>query len=61
MSPTPAQGQGEELSTEVVVVRHGETAWNVSRIVQVRPLRRRPSPPLPSPADSSPSLCACYS
>ncbi|EES07934.1 hypothetical protein SORBI_3005G026800 [Sorghum bicolor] len=34
MSPTPAQGQGEELSTEVVVVRHGETAWNVSRIVQ---------------------------
>jgi len=43
MSPTPAQGAGagEELSTEVVVVRHGETAWNASRIVQVRP-----SPPL---------------
>ncbi|CAD6258400.1 unnamed protein product [Miscanthus lutarioriparius] len=34
MSSTPAPGAGEELSTEVVVVRHGETAWNASRIVQ---------------------------
>jgi len=38
MSPTPAPAPGavagEELSTEVVVVRHGETAWNASRIVQ---------------------------
>jgi probable phosphoglycerate mutase len=37
MSLTPASGAGEELSTELVVVRHGETAWNASRIVQVRP------------------------
>ncbi|CAD6266586.1 unnamed protein product [Miscanthus lutarioriparius] len=40
MSPTPAPGAGagaseEELSTEVVVVRHGETAWNASKIVQL--------------------------
>uniref|UniRef100_A0A804NYT1 Phosphoglycerate mutase-like protein 4 n=1 Tax=Zea mays TaxID=4577 RepID=A0A804NYT1_MAIZE len=37
MSPTPAPAAraGEELpSTEVVVVRHGETAWNASRVVQ---------------------------
>lgn len=46
MSPTPAPGAGaseEELSTEVVVVRHGETAWNASKIVQVPSvLDRRP-------------------
>ncbi|CAL4904352.1 unnamed protein product [Urochloa decumbens] len=33
MSPTPAPIGGEEF-TEVVVVRHGETSWNASRIVQ---------------------------
>jgi len=46
MSPTPAPGAGaseEELSTEVVVVRHGETTWNASKIVQVPSvLDRRP-------------------
>jgi len=46
MSPTPAAApSGDEEFTEVVVVRHGETSWNASRIVQVS----RPSP------DSSPS------
>lgn len=33
MSPTPAPGGGEDFA-EVVVVRHGETAWNASRVVQ---------------------------
>ncbi|RCV36393.1 hypothetical protein SETIT_7G315200v2 [Setaria italica] len=33
MSPTPAPSGGEEF-TEVVVVRHGETSWNASHIVQ---------------------------
>ncbi|CAO2176131.1 unnamed protein product [Urochloa humidicola] len=33
MSPTPAPIGGEEFA-EVVVVRHGETSWNASRIVQ---------------------------
>ncbi|XP_062203131.1 phosphoglycerate mutase-like protein 4 isoform X1 [Phragmites australis] len=33
MSPTPSLG-GEEQLTEVVVVRHGETSWNASRVVQ---------------------------
>ncbi|OEL15150.1 Phosphoglycerate mutase-like protein 4 [Dichanthelium oligosanthes] len=33
MSPTLAPSGGEEF-TEVVVVRHGETSWNASRIVQ---------------------------
>ena len=36
MSPTPAAApSGDEEFTEVVVVRHGETSWNASRIVQV--------------------------
>ena len=36
MSPTPAAtSSGDEEFTEVVVVRHGETSWNASRIVQV--------------------------
>jgi hypothetical protein len=52
MSPTPAPAAraGEELpSTEVVVVRHGETAWNASRVVQVRPpVARCRLPSLPS-------------
>ncbi|KAG2622887.1 phosphoglycerate mutase-like protein 4 isoform X2 [Panicum virgatum] len=35
MSPTPAAApSGDEEFTEVVVVRHGETSWNASRIVQ---------------------------
>jgi probable phosphoglycerate mutase len=51
MSPTqaPSGGGGEEF-TEVVVVRHGETSWNASRIVQVR------RPPRLSCPDSSTSL-----
>ncbi|PUZ62872.1 hypothetical protein GQ55_3G021500 [Panicum hallii var. hallii] len=47
MSPTPAAApSGDEEFTEVVVVRHGETSWNASRIVQVGrplPILRRPS------------------
>ncbi|PUZ62871.1 hypothetical protein GQ55_3G021500 [Panicum hallii var. hallii] len=36
MSPTPAAApSGDEEFTEVVVVRHGETSWNASRIVQL--------------------------
>ncbi|RLM57814.1 phosphoglycerate mutase-like protein 4 [Panicum miliaceum] len=36
MSPTPAAApSGDEEFTEVVVVRHGETSWNASRIVQI--------------------------
>ncbi|XP_039798276.1 phosphoglycerate mutase-like protein 4 isoform X4 [Panicum virgatum] len=35
ISPTPAAtSSGDEEFTEVVVVRHGETSWNASRIVQ---------------------------
>ncbi|PVH33558.1 hypothetical protein PAHAL_8G022800 [Panicum hallii] len=37
MSPTPAaapSASGDDEFTEVVVVRHGETSWNASRIVQ---------------------------
>ncbi|KAL6641930.1 hypothetical protein ACP70R_020111 [Stipagrostis hirtigluma subsp. patula] len=33
MSPTPSPAAGEQFA-EVVVVRHGETSWNASRIVQ---------------------------
>jgi broad specificity phosphatase PhoE len=32
---TPKHGDGERFA-EVVVVRHGETSWNASHIVQVR-------------------------
>jgi len=47
MSPTPmAAPSGDEVFTEVVVVRHGETSGNTSRILQVG----RP------PSDSSPSF-----
>ncbi|XP_039798277.1 phosphoglycerate mutase-like protein 4 isoform X5 [Panicum virgatum] len=36
ISPTPAAtSSGDEEFTEVVVVRHGETSWNASRIVQL--------------------------
>ncbi|XP_039823730.1 phosphoglycerate mutase-like protein 4 isoform X1 [Panicum virgatum] len=36
MSPTPAAApSGDKEFTEVVVVRHGETSWNASRIVQI--------------------------
>jgi probable phosphoglycerate mutase len=48
-TPAPSGGGGEEF-TEVVVVRHGETSWNASRIVQVR------RPPRLSCPDSSTSL-----
>jgi hypothetical protein len=49
MSPTPAaapSASGDDEFTEVVVVRHGETSWNASRIVQVGrplPILSRPS------------------
>ncbi|TVU50793.1 hypothetical protein EJB05_02183 [Eragrostis curvula] len=33
MSPPPASSQAENLA-EVVVVRHGETSWNASRVIQ---------------------------
>jgi broad specificity phosphatase PhoE len=37
MPPTTLQhGEDGERFAEVVVVRHGETSWNASRIVQVR-------------------------
>jgi len=36
MSPTlAAPPSGDEKFTEVVVVRHGETTWNASHIIQV--------------------------
>jgi probable phosphoglycerate mutase len=33
-SSSTAEGERGEF-TEVVVVRHGETSWNASRIIQV--------------------------